>query len=64
MNRRMAHLGGGPVVEADKVLGAQTQQGSPVDLLNGKARLDLLKILEVLVQPASANVKSSWLAHF
>ena len=42
-----------PVVEADKILRAHTQQGTPMDLLYGKARLDLLKLLEVLVEPAA-----------
>ena len=45
-----------PVVEADKVLRAHTQQGTSVDLLNGKARLDLLKLLEVLVEPAATKL--------
>ena len=50
-----ADLGSGPVVEAHKILRSQPQQGSPIDLLNGKAGLDLLKFFEVLVQPAAVR---------
>ena len=55
----MTDLGSGPVIEAHKVLGAQPQQGAPIDLLNGKAGLDLLKLLEVLVQPAASHACAS-----
>lgn len=41
------YLGGRPVVEADKLGGADSQQGAAVDLLDVEPRLDLRGLLEV-----------------